>query len=79
VGSPVIVGGLPVGPAFIDNGLPLGPPVVQGGLPLGPAGAGAFLPGLGDARQAPENDQVVAEGKGEKSLLNTMNLLTRYF
>ena len=51
LGSPVVDGGLHLGPAFIDNSLPLGPPVVPGGFPLGSAGTGTVLPGLGDARQ----------------------------
>ena len=51
----VVVGELPLGPTIVDGGLPLGPPVVESGLPLGPALGGSFLPGLGDARQAPED------------------------
>ena len=57
-------GALPPGPPIVQSGLPLGPPIVQGGLSLGPAGVDAHFPGLGDAHQAPEDDQIVAEGKG---------------
>ena len=65
VGSAVVDGGLPIGPTFVDGGLPLGPPVVDIGLPLGPSVGGSFLPGLGDARQAPEGVQAVPEERGE--------------
>ena len=41
--------------------------VVEIGLPLGPSVGGSFLSGLGDARQAPEGVQAVAEERGEKS------------
>ena len=66
-GPPIVQGGLPLGPPVVQGGLPLGPSVVQGGLPLGPAGVGALSPGLGDARNAPEDDSVKAEGKGVSS------------
>ena len=69
VGSPVVDGGLPLGPTFVNGGLPLGPPVVDVGLPLGPSVGGSFLPGLGDARQAPEGVQTVAEERGETRFL----------
>ena len=65
LGSPVIDGGLPLGPTFVDGGLPLGPSVVDIGLPLGTSVGGSFLPGLGDARQAPEGVQTVAEERGK--------------
>ena len=68
VGSPVIDGGLPLGPTFVDGGLPLGPPVVDIGLPLGTSVGGSFLPGLGDARQAPEVVQAVAEERRETNI-----------
>merc|ERR1712008_492236 len=51
----VVVGELPLVPTIVDAGLPLGPPFVESGLPFGPALGGSFLPGLGDARQAPED------------------------
>jgi len=63
VGSPVVDGGLPLGPTFVDGGLPVGP-TVDIGLPLGPSVSGSFLPGLGDARQAPDSVQAVADERG---------------
>ena len=65
MGSPAVVGGLPVEPTIVEGGLPLGPPVVDVGVPLGPSAGGSFLPGLGDARQSPEGVQAVAEERGE--------------
>jgi len=70
VGSPAVVDGeLPLGPTIIEGGLPLGPPVVDIGLPLGPLLGGSFLPGLGDARQAPDSVQAVADQRGSSTEL----------
>eukprot|EP00092_Neocalanus_flemingeri_P052854 GFUD01061947.1.p1 GENE.GFUD01061947.1~~GFUD01061947.1.p1 ORF type:complete len:206 (-),score=72.66 GFUD01061947.1:68-685(-) len=62
--SPVVGGGpLPLGPSIVGGALPLGPAIGAGSLPLGPGFGGPILPGLGDARQAPEDGQDVVENK----------------
>jgi len=68
VGSAVGDGGLPLGPTFVDGGLPVGP-TIDIGRPLGPSVGGSFLSGLGDARQAPDNVQAVAEERGSATEL----------
>jgi len=68
VGSTVVDGGLPLGPTFVDGGLPVGA-TIDIGLPLGPSVGGSFLPELGDARQAPEDVQAVAEERGSATEL----------
>merc|ERR1711999_4013 len=54
LGPPVQGSGLPLGPPVQGSGLPLGPPIVQES-PLSPAGVG-----LGDARQASDEDNTGA-------------------